>query len=201
MYLLANLAVGGDWPGDPDETTPFPSYFEIDYIKVWARGEQAALSPTADAFVHDAEPDTNYGPDPSLHVDGDPVKISYIRFDASGLGDKRITSARLRLNTNSLTHAGSPHGLLVALTGEDAWEENSVNYDRSPTVLQRAMGGLVDTHPETTYEVPLDVSMVQSRMGRRVSLALYTSESDGVYLHSRENPALGPKLLVTTLER
>ena len=37
MYLLANLAVGGDWPGAPDDSTPFPSYYEIDYIRVWKR--------------------------------------------------------------------------------------------------------------------------------------------------------------------
>ncbi|UCF98300.1 MAG: glycoside hydrolase family 16 protein [Spirochaetaceae bacterium] len=201
MYLIANLAVGGDWPGDPDETTPFPSYFEIDYIKVWARGKQIALSPTADVFVHDSEPDVNYGSEPSLHVDGDPVKVSYIKFDASALADKRITSVRLQLNTSSLTHAGSPHGLLVALTGGDAWEEQDLNYHIRPTVLRGALGGLVETHPDTTYEVPLDVSIVQRRMGRTVSLALYTSESDGVYLHARENPAFGPKLLVTSIER
>jgi beta-glucanase (GH16 family) len=37
MYLLANLAVGGDWPGPPDETTIFPATYEIDYIRVWQR--------------------------------------------------------------------------------------------------------------------------------------------------------------------
>ena len=37
LYLIANLAVGGDWPGSPDASTPFPSYFEIDYIRVWTR--------------------------------------------------------------------------------------------------------------------------------------------------------------------
>ena len=37
MYLLANLAVGGDFPGPPDDTTPFPSSYEIDYIRVWQR--------------------------------------------------------------------------------------------------------------------------------------------------------------------
>jgi beta-glucanase (GH16 family) len=35
FFLLANLAVGGHWPGDPDQTTPFPSYYEIDYIHVY----------------------------------------------------------------------------------------------------------------------------------------------------------------------
>lgn len=37
MYILANLAVGGDWPGMPDETTIFPGYMEIDYIRVYRR--------------------------------------------------------------------------------------------------------------------------------------------------------------------
>jgi beta-glucanase (GH16 family) len=32
MFLLINLAVGGKWPGNPDETTVFPSSMEIDYV-------------------------------------------------------------------------------------------------------------------------------------------------------------------------
>ncbi len=35
LYLLLNLAVGGSWPGQPDASTPFPSYFYIDYVRVW----------------------------------------------------------------------------------------------------------------------------------------------------------------------
>jgi beta-glucanase (GH16 family) len=34
MYVIANLAVG-DWAGTPDKSTPFPSRFLIDYIRVW----------------------------------------------------------------------------------------------------------------------------------------------------------------------
>jgi beta-glucanase (GH16 family) len=34
MYLLANLAVGGTWPGDPDAATPFPATMAIDHIRV-----------------------------------------------------------------------------------------------------------------------------------------------------------------------
>lgn len=35
MYLIANLAIGGTWPGDPDSTTPWPATMKIDYIRVW----------------------------------------------------------------------------------------------------------------------------------------------------------------------
>jgi beta-glucanase (GH16 family) len=34
MYPVANLAVGGDYPGPPTLETPFPSAYEIDYIEV-----------------------------------------------------------------------------------------------------------------------------------------------------------------------
>lgn len=37
MYLLINLAVGGEWAGVPDASTVFPSYYEIDYVRVWQR--------------------------------------------------------------------------------------------------------------------------------------------------------------------
>ena len=36
MYLVLNLAVGGNWPGSPNEATPFPSYLEVDYVRVYS---------------------------------------------------------------------------------------------------------------------------------------------------------------------
>jgi beta-glucanase (GH16 family) len=35
MYMLANLAVGGNWPGAPDARTRFPATYEIDYIRAY----------------------------------------------------------------------------------------------------------------------------------------------------------------------
>lgn len=35
MYILVNLAVGGDWPGAPSPETRFPATLEVDYIRVW----------------------------------------------------------------------------------------------------------------------------------------------------------------------
>jgi beta-glucanase (GH16 family) len=36
-YLIINTAVGGQWPGEPDETTVFPQYHDIDYVRVYQR--------------------------------------------------------------------------------------------------------------------------------------------------------------------
>jgi len=35
FFLIFNIAVGGNWPGSPDETTVFPQSMEIDYIRVF----------------------------------------------------------------------------------------------------------------------------------------------------------------------
>ena len=37
FYVLLNTAVGGQWPGNPDETTVFPQYHDIDYVRVYQR--------------------------------------------------------------------------------------------------------------------------------------------------------------------
>lgn len=35
MYVLAQLGIGGDWPGNPDATTVFPAQMDVDYIRVF----------------------------------------------------------------------------------------------------------------------------------------------------------------------
>lgn len=37
-YLILNTAVGGEWPGNPDSTTVFPQFHDIDYVRVYQRG-------------------------------------------------------------------------------------------------------------------------------------------------------------------
>jgi len=34
-FILLNLAVGGAWPGYPDDTTKFPQEYRIDYVRVY----------------------------------------------------------------------------------------------------------------------------------------------------------------------
>ena len=38
MYIILNLAVGGVWPGAPDETTDFArAAFEVDYVRAYQK--------------------------------------------------------------------------------------------------------------------------------------------------------------------
>jgi beta-glucanase (GH16 family) len=54
FYIILNLAVGGNWPGDPDLTTPFPADMEIDYVRVYTLdGPQIGFSPREMLFTMD----------------------------------------------------------------------------------------------------------------------------------------------------
>ncbi len=35
FFIILNMAVGGNWPGNPDQTTVFPQYLEVDYVRVY----------------------------------------------------------------------------------------------------------------------------------------------------------------------
>jgi beta-glucanase (GH16 family) len=38
MHLLLNVAVGGDWPGDPSSSTAFPAAMTVDYVRLYGEG-------------------------------------------------------------------------------------------------------------------------------------------------------------------
>jgi len=37
FHLIMNIAVGGNWPGYPDETTKFPQRMEVEYVRVYKK--------------------------------------------------------------------------------------------------------------------------------------------------------------------
>jgi len=64
MYLLLNLAVGGDWPGEPTAIR-WPAKFQIDYVRAyrWPVSDSADLNPRFNSDQHlgeakDGQPDS-----------------------------------------------------------------------------------------------------------------------------------------------
>ena len=37
FFLILNVAVGGDWPGSPENTTQFPQQMLVDYVRVYTK--------------------------------------------------------------------------------------------------------------------------------------------------------------------
>jgi beta-glucanase (GH16 family) len=40
FYLIMNVAVGGNFPGNPDATSVFPQRMFVDYVRVYQVNEQ-----------------------------------------------------------------------------------------------------------------------------------------------------------------
>ncbi len=38
FFIILNVAVGGNWPGNPDPTTVFPQKMLVDYVRVYRLG-------------------------------------------------------------------------------------------------------------------------------------------------------------------
>ena len=48
FFLLLNLAVGGDWPGNPDSSTTFPQQMLVDYVRVYKRPDRVVHAQPSD---------------------------------------------------------------------------------------------------------------------------------------------------------
>jgi|GEM_PF-791994 len=46
MYIIANTALGGWWPGSPDSSTNFPVEYKLDYVRAYQKTGPLLLDPT-----------------------------------------------------------------------------------------------------------------------------------------------------------
>jgi beta-glucanase (GH16 family) len=77
FYIILNVAVGGGWVGNPDETTIFPATMKVDYVRVYQELQDMAIQ--GEDFVPYASSDISYsvpemnGADYSWEVPGNAV--------------------------------------------------------------------------------------------------------------------------------
>lgn len=58
FFILLNIAVGGNWPGNPDETTVFPQKMLVDYVRVYQLNTQPTIIGVTD--VNKSQKNSNY---------------------------------------------------------------------------------------------------------------------------------------------
>jgi beta-glucanase (GH16 family) len=54
FFFIINLAVGGNWPGNPDATTIFPQQFQIDYVRLYQTSEMISIDGPEEVFRNDS---------------------------------------------------------------------------------------------------------------------------------------------------
>jgi beta-glucanase (GH16 family) len=53
FFLIINLAVGGNWPGNPDATTVFPQKLYVDYVRVYKKSSQSGIEGKTQVNEHE----------------------------------------------------------------------------------------------------------------------------------------------------
>jgi beta-glucanase (GH16 family) len=110
FYLLANLAVGGDWPGSPIESTAFPIYYDIDYLRIYENTSYMATAalptPTPSGgknIVHAAKisPVDANGKETKNYAPGTiSWRVQVVNQDGTPYSDARVTTELLDQDGN-----------------------------------------------------------------------------------------------------
>ncbi|MBV9082227.1 MAG: family 16 glycosylhydrolase [Acidobacteriaceae bacterium] len=124
FYIIFDLAVGGPsaWGGAPDDTTIFPQYMNIDWVRVyqwapWTNPTRLCASPISNSQVH-----LNWS-----NNTGDPsVTYNIFRSDTSGaehsLGNLIAANVSANSFTDVLLTPGATYYYQVSATGEESEE-------------------------------------------------------------------------------
>lgn len=148
--------------------------------------------PVADTFVENTRATSNFGSSTSLTIDGNPIDITYMRFDLTPLAGKTVTSAILRVKVTSSSNSTQ----LVKDVADISWNELGINYNTRP-----AMGSIFAniTGAKTGTYKDIDLtSYISSKAGSVFSLGIDSTGSDGLRFYSKERSILSdrPVLIV-----
>ena len=156
FYLILNTAVGGDLPGQPDETTEFPQHHRIDYVRVYAKEIPDTFFLTAGAQggrvkLSPQNPENRYPAGSEVTLQATPSigrSFSHWTGDASG-------------NENPLAVAMNSHKHIVAVFATDL---------DAPTLLSR--GKPITASSRETHLTPAEFAVdgdLRSRWSSRFS--------------------------------
>ena len=181
FHLLMNVAVGGNWPGEPDDSTQFPVEMEVDFVRVFSCPESpdtlrtcATKDRKATRLFGNVAPEIvriEYDPEVmnndvvTVFGDEDLPPFSLGQYVANGSVDMTLveeegrgTVANLAFNTNeSVVYWQSPFGF-------DITNFSRVKFDAKVLVDPRESGGFmmkIDCfHPCGTGDVPIETAPV-----------------------------------------
>ena len=149
------------------------------------------FAPVADTYVRADQASASFGSQPTLQVDGSPVKHTLLRFAVSGVSGRQVASATLTLHCTDSAGSG---GVLYRTDG-GAWSETTVTWASQPGTAGTPLGTLGKVVAGQAYQV--DVGSLVDKDGV-YDLMLTSTASDGADYGSREGgAALAPRLEVS----
>lgn len=116
FFLILNLAVGGNWPGSPNGSTPFPSALRVDYVRVYQPAASREMNTKeARTFSTDLTPQEKMAPIteegkgvnvfPNPVVKGNSLTIKVKDYDPTALVHASLVNMEGNVITNSTEHS------------------------------------------------------------------------------------------------
>src|SRR5439155_19415427 len=136
---------------------------------------------------------TNFGTSPTLAVDANLVRATYLRFDVTGLATRIVLGAVLRLQVDATPGAESDSGGVLRTITDGRWQESTITFNNrpavdGPTVASRGLVQLGQT-------VEFDAASAVTGDGT-YNFAIVNTSADECDYRSREGGA-APTLVVT----
>jgi hypothetical protein len=148
------------------------------------------FAPVADTYVRADQTTSSFGSQPTLQVDGSPLKHTLLRFEVSGIAGRQVTSATLTLHCTDSAASG---GVLYRTDGA-SWSEGTVTWASQPGTSGTPVGTLGKVVAAQTYQVDVGSLVVKDGV---YDLMLTSASSDGADYGSDEGSApLAPGLEV-----
>jgi phosphatidylinositol-3-phosphatase len=156
-----------------------------------ATSATSRFSPSADAYVSQAKPTSNFGTATTLRTDASPkLERSYLRFDVTQLPGS-VTKATLRLYADNRDRSG----YTVRSVASTDWSEDGITYANAPQPDAVVAASSAVARGSWTS---VDVTGLVHGDGA-VSLALIASGSSAGVYASRETATTSPQLIVETV--
>jgi hypothetical protein len=149
------------------------------------------LTPDADAWVDEEEPDNNEGQDDSLKVDGasGTALETYIRFTNPGIAG---TLVKALLRVYAKDNENTRNGPAIYMT-DPTWDESGITWNTRPARTSKAIDNKQEIGGGTWVEYNVTSRVT---MDGTYSFALISDDSDGIEFSSREGDH-PPELVVT----
>jgi len=144
------------------------------------------FSPSADAYVSQTRPTTNFGVAKDLLAGGQPkVRRSYLRFNLANLSGT-VAKATVRFYSKDTSQTGFE----VRAVTDNTWDEQTITYNTAPPP-----GPVVATTPRAAADAFTSVDITGLVAGGGV-VSLAVTAADRLRVASRESGELAPQLIV-----
>ncbi len=163
FFVQMNLAVGGDWPGDPDDSTNFDkAEFSIDYVRVYQKGEYDTNVKKPEAVYREALPDGNliYNGDFAVNEDlSDDVDWTFLLFNGGeGAAEIKdgvmvITSEKEGTEDYSVQLVQPSLPMIKGKKYRISFEASSNEERKIIMCISAPTAGWIRYYPDTEYEI------------------------------------------------